>query len=55
MQPEQGGDPISVHPKGLSKADLMGDLNILLRLPAYQLTFSFTPADRHRTSLAQFL
>jgi hypothetical protein len=55
MQPEQGGDPISVQPKGLSKADLMGDLNILLKLPTYQLAFPFTPSDRHRTSLAQFL
>ena len=55
MQPEQGGDPISVQPKGLNKADWMGDLNLLLKLPVYQLAFPFTPADRHRTSLAQFL
>jgi transposase-like protein len=55
MQPEQGGDPISIPPKGLTKADLMGDLKLLLDLPAYQLAFPFTPTDRHRTSLAQFL
>lgn len=55
MPPEQGGDPISVPPKGLRKADLMGDLKLLLDLPAYQLAFPFTPTERHRTSLAQFL
>jgi len=55
MQPEQGGDPISVPPQGLTKADLMGDLKWLLELPAYQLAFPFTSTERHRTSLAQFL
>ena len=55
LQPEEGGDPISIKPKGLTKAVLMGDLSLLLELPAYQLAFPFTPAERHRVSLAQFL
>lgn len=55
MQPEQEGEPLSIPPKGLTKPDLMGDLKWLLDLPAYQLAFPFSPTERHRTSLAQFL
>jgi len=55
MQHEQRGDPLSVPPRRLTKADLMGDRKLLLELPAYQLAFPFTSTERHRTSLAQFL
>jgi len=55
MQPENGDEPFSVPAKGLTKAELMGDLGVLLKQPAYQLAFPFTREAHHCLSLAQIL
>jgi len=55
MRPENGAEPFTVPAKGLAKADLMGDLDMLLKLPAYQLAFPFTRDDHHCMSLVQLL
>ncbi len=41
--------------RGLSKADLMGDLADLLQLPAYQLAFPFSVEDQRRLALVTSL
>jgi hypothetical protein len=55
QQPENGVEPFSVPAKGLSKTELMGDLDMLLKLPAYQRAFPFTREAYHCSSLAQVL
>lgn len=55
MQPDNDDEPFSVPAKALTKADLMGDLDMLLNLPAYQLAFPFTREAHHCLSLAQVL
>lgn len=54
-QPEASKPPIVVPAQGLTKADLMGDLALLLQLPAYQLTLPFSPEDQRRLALVEFL
>ncbi len=55
LQPENGENSFPVPVKGLAKTDLMGDLDMFLKLPAYQLAFPFSREEHHRSSLAQFL
>lgn len=55
MRPENGDEPLAVPAKGLTRSALMGDLDMLLKLPAYQLAFPFTREERHCTALAQLL
>ncbi len=54
-QPEVSRPPIVVPARGLTKADLMGDLAMLLQLPAYQLAFPFFPEDQRRLALVECL
>ena len=56
-QPEDDVQPILVPAKGLTKADLMGDLADLLALPVYQLAlpFNFTVEDQRRAALVSLL
>ena len=54
-QPEASKPPIVVPAQGLTKADLMGDLAMLLQLPAYQLTLPFFPEDQRRLALVESL
>lgn len=55
MQPENGTESFAVPAKGLTKVDLMGDLELFLKLPCYQLAFPFTRQEHHQLSLAQLL
>ncbi len=50
-QPEGTLAPLIVPDRGLTKADLMGDLVWMLALPAYQLAFPFSPEDQRRLAL----
>ena len=54
-QPEVSMPPIVVAARGLTKADLMGDLAMLLQLPAYQLAFPFFSEDQRRLALVECL
>jgi hypothetical protein len=54
-QPEGATEPVTVAARGLTKADLMGDLAWMLALPAYQLAFPFSPEEQRRLSLIECL
>jgi transposase InsO family protein len=54
-QPEGTKPPLVVPARGLTKADLMGDLAMLLQLPAYQLALPFFPQDQRRLALVECL
>jgi hypothetical protein len=54
-QPEGAQAPISVPARGLTKAELMGDLAWMLALPAYQLAFPFSPEEQRRLALVECL
>ena len=54
-QPEGSPPPIVVTARGLTKADLMGDLALLLQLPAYQLAFPFFPEEQRQLALVECL
>jgi transposase InsO family protein len=54
-QPEVSKPPIVVAARGLTKADLMGDLAILQQLPIYQLALPFFPQDQRRLALLECL
>lgn len=54
-QPEGCDQQRKVLVKGLTKADLMGDLADLLQLPAYQLAFPFTVQDQRLLDLVNSL
>ena len=47
-QPEGTLEPMIVPARGLTKADLMGDLAWMLAHPAYQLAFLFSLEDQRR-------
>jgi hypothetical protein len=52
-RPEGIEDPIIMPARGLTKADLMGNLADLLHLPSYQLALPFTRENRLRLNLVQ--
>lgn len=54
-QPEVSKPPIVVAARGLTKADLMGDLAMLQQLPIYQLALPFFPQDQRRLALLECL
>jgi hypothetical protein len=54
-QPEGATEPVMVSARGLTKADLMGDLAWMLALPAYQLAFPFSPEEQRRLALVECL
>jgi hypothetical protein len=54
-QPEGATEPVTVTARGLTKADLMGDLAWMLALPAYQLAFPFSPEEQRRLALVECL
>ncbi len=47
--------PITVAAQGLTKADLMGDLALLLQLPAYQLALPFSGEAQRQLALVECL
>jgi hypothetical protein len=55
VRPEKTEGLFYVHPKGLNKQDLMGDLGLLNQLPAYQLPLPFFPKERSVIQLASIL
>jgi hypothetical protein len=54
-QPEGAAKPVTVAARGLTKADLMGDLAWMLALPAYQLAFPYSPEERRLLALVECL
>jgi transposase len=54
-QPEGCDEQLKVLARGLTKADLMGDLADLLQLPSYQLAFPFTVEDQRLLDLVNCL
>jgi hypothetical protein len=54
-QPEDATEPMVVPARGLTKADLMGDLAWMLALPAYQLAFPFSPEEQRHLALVECL
>jgi hypothetical protein len=55
VRPEKADGLFYVRPKGMRKQDLMGDLQLLNQLPAYQLPLPFFPKERTVIQLAHFL
>ncbi len=53
--PEKGGGPIRLPIRGLTKADLMGELSPLRAVPAYQLTLPLSMAGWRQLGLAEAL
>jgi len=54
-QPEGALEPMVVPARGLTKADLMGDLAWMLALPAYQLAFPFSLEEQRHLALIDCL
>jgi DNA-binding CsgD family transcriptional regulator len=54
-QPQGNQPPITVAAQGLTKADLMGDLALLLQLPAYQLALPFSVEAQRQLALVECL
>jgi hypothetical protein len=54
-QPEDATEPLVVPARGLTKADLMGDLAWMLALPAYQLAFPFSSEEQRHLALVECL
>ena len=54
-QPQGSQPPLTVAAQGLSKATLMGDLALLVQLPAYQLTFPFCVEAQRQLALLECL
>jgi hypothetical protein len=50
-RPEGCEECVSLPPQGLTKAELMGDLALLLELPVYQLALPFTVEEQRRLDL----
>jgi hypothetical protein len=55
VRPEKTDGLFYVRPKGMRKQDLMGDLQLLNQLPAYQLPLPFFPKERAVLQLAHIL
>lgn len=53
--PEKGGGPLRLPVRGLSKADLMGELSPLRAVPAYQLALPLSMAEWRQLALADAL
>lgn len=53
--PEKGGGPIRLPIRGLTKADLMGELSPLRAVPAYQLSLPLSLAGWRQLGLAEAL
>jgi hypothetical protein len=50
-RPEGSEECVSLPPQGLTKAEMMGDLALLLELPVYQLALPLTVEDQRRADL----
>lgn len=53
--PEQGGPPVRQPIRGLTRADLMGELSSLRAVPAYQLALPLSVAEWRQLGLAEAL
>ena len=54
-QPQGPQPPVTVAAQGLTKANLMGDLALLLQLPAYQLALPFFVEAQRQLALVECL
>jgi hypothetical protein len=54
-RPEKGGPPVRLPIRGLTKADLMGELSPLRAVPAYQLALPLSVAEWRQLGLAEAL